>query len=48
MLNKMGVKGTFRQLPVEWTHCSLFGYAFRELIVVDKNLQFAWRNSPAF
>ena len=48
LLSKMDVKDAFRQIPVEWAHCPLFGYAFRDLVVVDRRLQFGWRNSPGF
>ena len=24
----------------------MFGYAFRDLVIVDRRLQFGWRNSP--
>ena len=26
----------------------MFGYAFHELVVADRRLQFGWRSSPAF
>ena len=48
LLSKMDVKDAFRHIHVEWVHCPLFGYAFHGLVVVDRRLQFGWRNSPGF
>ena len=48
LLSKMDVKDAFRQICVEWSHCPVFGYAFRDLVIVDRRLQFGWRNSPGF
>ena len=48
LLSKMGLKDAFRQISVEWFHCPVFGYAFHDLVIVDRRLQFGWRNSPGF
>ena len=48
VLRKMDVKDAFRQVPVEITRAPVFGYVFGGLVVVDRRLQFRWRNSPGF
>ena len=48
VLSKMDVKDAFRQVPVEITRAPVFGYVFGDLVVVDRRLQFGWRNSPGF
>ena len=42
------MKDAFRQICVEWSHCPEFGYAFRDLVLVDRRLQLGWRNNPGF
>ena len=46
VLRKMDVKDAFRQVPGEITRAHVFGYVFGGLVVVDRPLQFGWRNSP--
>ena len=48
LLSKMDVKDAFRQVAVEWERSPTFGYVFRDLVVVDRRLQFGWRSSPGF
>ena len=45
VLSKMDVKDAFRQVPVEITRAPVFGYVFGGLVLVDRRLQFGWRNS---
>ena len=45
-VSKMGVKDALRQVGVEWERSPTFGYVFRNMVVVDRRLQFRWRNSP--
>ena len=40
VLSKMDVKDDVMQIPVEWSRCPPFGYAFLDLIAVDRCLQF--------
>ena len=48
VLRKMDVKNVFRQVLVEITRAPVFGHVFGGLVVVDRRLQFGWRNSPGF
>ena len=48
ILSKMDVEDAFRQVVVEWERSPMFGYVFRDLVVVNMRLQFGWRNSPGF
>lgn len=47
VLSKMDVEGDFRHTPVEITRALVFSYVFGDL-VVDRRLQFGWRNNPGF
>ena len=46
VLSTTDVKDALRQVAVEWERSPTFGYVFRDLVVVDRRLQFWWRNSP--
>ena len=48
VFSKMDVTEAFRQVSVQWAGAPVFGYAFRELVVADRRLQFGWRRSPGF
>lgn len=48
VLSKMDVKDAFRQVAVDAARSPVFGYLFRDLIIVDRRLQFGWRNSPGY
>lgn len=48
VISKMDVAEAFRQVAVCWAGAPVFGYVFRDWVVVDRRLQFGWRNSPGF
>ena len=48
VLSKMDVANAFRQVPVEFGRSPTFSYVFGNMVVVDRRLQFGWRNSPGF
>ena len=48
VLSKIDVTEEFRQVSVQWAGAPVFEYAFRELVVADRRLQFGWRKSPGF
>lgn len=45
VISKMDVAEAFRQVAVHWAGAPVFGYAFRDWVIVDRRLQFGWRNS---
>jgi hypothetical protein len=47
LLSKMDVKGAFRQLPSNLDGI-LFGYMYKEHVVIDLPLQFGWRKAPGW
>ena len=47
VISNMDVAEAFRQVAVRWA-APVFGYVFRDWVVVDRRLQFGWPNSPGF
>ena len=35
-------------MAVDAARSPVFGYLFRDLVIVDRRLQFGWRNSPGY
>lgn len=48
LVQKMDLKGAFRQIPVDPAGAAAFAYVFGEFVVVDLRLQFGWRGSPGW
>ena len=45
VLSRIDVTEAFQLVSVQWAGAPVFGYAFRELVVADRRLQFGWRSS---
>ena len=43
---RVDVKETFRQVPVDPSGASVFGYTMGDQVVVNLRCQFGWRSSP--
>lgn len=48
VLSKMDAKDAFRQVAVDAARSPVVGYQLRDLVIVDRRLQFGWRNSPGY
>lgn len=48
LISKIDSKDAFRQVPVERGSSPAFGYAFGDVIVVDRRLQFGWNLSAQY
>lgn len=48
LLCRIDVKEAFRQVPVDPSGASVFGYTMGDQVVVDLRCQFGWRSSPGF
>ena len=48
MLCRVDVRKAFRQVLVDPSKASVFGYVMGDVVVVDLRCQFGWRSSPGF
>ena len=48
MLCRVDVREAFRQVLVDPSKASVFGYVMGDVVVVDLRCQFGWRSSPGF
>lgn len=48
LICRIDVKEAFRQIPVDPSRASVFGYTLGDHAIVDLRCQFGWRSSPGF
>lgn len=48
LIQKMDLKGAFRQILTDPAGAAAFAYVVGEFVVVDLRLQFGWRGSPGW
>ena len=48
MLCRVDVREAFRQVVIDPSRASVFGYVMGDVVVVDLRAQFGWRSSPGF